>query len=111
MFSSQPAGAPVVGHTQLRHAVAPGRRGRFRRGGEAAIPVGMDLPTTLAIAGALIAVALFAGWRGARPWDPRRGPRMIPWRPIMVLAAALAMPFLVHALNLVGLVTGPNSRP
>jgi hypothetical protein len=66
----------------------------------------MDLFTTLAIAGTLIAVAVGAGWMGARPPNPHKGPRLVPWRPIMLLAAAGSAPFLVHALNLMGLVTG-----
>ena len=45
----------------------------------------------LAVAVALAALAGFAGWRGARPPDPMKGPRLIPWRPIMVLAATGAI--------------------
>ena len=48
----------------------------------------MDLSPALALAAGLLALALFAGWRGARPPDLRRGPRLIPWRAIMVLSAA-----------------------
>ena len=66
----------------------------------------MDLPVTLTIAGGLAAVALFAGWRGARPPNPHRGPRMIPWRFIMVTAAAGLLPILVHAASLMGLTAG-----
>ena len=66
----------------------------------------MSFPTTLAIAAALLALAAFAGWRGARPSNPLKGPRMIPWRMIMLLAAACSMPMLVHLLNLMGVMTG-----
>ena len=52
------------------------------------------------------ALAVFAGWRGARPADPLKGVRMIPWRMIMLLSAACSMPMLVHLLNLMGMKTG-----
>jgi hypothetical protein len=48
----------------------------------------MDRDIIIGLAAALAAVAAFAGWRGARPPDFRRGPRLMPWRMIMLLAAA-----------------------
>lgn len=60
----------------------------------------MDLQPTLALAAVLAAVALFAGWRGARPYQPMKGPRLVPWRFIMVTASALLMPTLVHLAQL-----------
>jgi hypothetical protein len=48
----------------------------------------MDRDLTIGLAAGLAALAAFAGWRGARPPDPRRGPRLMPWRMIMLLAAA-----------------------
>lgn len=59
--------------------------------------------TVLALAGVLCVVA---GWMGARPPDLARGPRLVPWRPIMVAAAVVAMLMLVHLLNLAGITTG-----
>ena len=59
----------------------------------------MDLRTLLAISGASFALAAFAGWRGARPPDPVKGPRLIPWRLLMVLAAAAAIVTLFLSLN------------
>ena len=66
----------------------------------------MTLPVTLMVAAALLALAAFAGWRGARPPNPLRGPRMIPWRAIMVTAAAFLLVVVVHLLNLMGVKTG-----
>ena len=66
----------------------------------------MGLTLTLSLLAACLAVALFAGWRGARPPDPMRGPRLVPWSLIMTLAACGALVFLVHLLNLLGLQTG-----
>jgi hypothetical protein len=56
----------------------------------------MDLQTTLILAGSLLAIAVFAGWRGARPPNPNRGPRLMPWRFIMLLAAASLVFVLGH---------------
>lgn len=66
----------------------------------------MSLPVTLMVAVALAALTAFAGWRGARPPNPFRGPRMIPWRPIMVTAAAFLLVVVVHLVNLLGVKTG-----
>lgn len=66
----------------------------------------MTVPVTLALIGGLIAIALFCGWRGARPPDLMRGPRMIPWRLLMVSASTGALIFLVHLVNLLGVTTG-----
>lgn len=67
----------------------------------------MDLTLTLALTGAAIALAIFAGWRGARPWDPRRGVRMAPWRLIMLLAGAGIFVLVVH----LGALLGAPQRP
>jgi hypothetical protein len=66
----------------------------------------MTLPVTLAAIAALAALALFCGWRGARPPDLIRGPRLAPYRLIMVTAAAGVMIFVVHLVNLLGVTTG-----
>jgi hypothetical protein len=66
----------------------------------------MDLNLTLALTAAFLAVAVFAGWRGARPPDFLKGPRMIPWRFIMVTAAAGLLVLVVHLVNLLGVKTG-----
>jgi hypothetical protein len=58
----------------------------------------MDLTVSLGLAVGLAALALFAGWRGARPPDLRRGPRLVPWRAIMVVCAACLL-FLVRIIG------------
>jgi hypothetical protein len=68
----------------------------------------MNLSTALALAGACLAVGILAGWRGARPPDPMKGPRMVPWRFLMVLAAAGAIVFGAAAAQLAGF--GPPPR-
>jgi len=71
----------------------------------------MDMGVTLAAAAGLAALAVFAGWRGARPPNPHRGPRLMPWRFIMLLAAAATIPMIVHVLNLLGFTTGNGRGP
>jgi hypothetical protein len=63
------------------------------------------VPTALVFAAAA-ALAIFAGWRGAGPFDPRRGPRLAPWRLIMLTSAVVALTMLVHLVNLLGVKTG-----
>jgi hypothetical protein len=66
----------------------------------------MTFSVTLALFLAAVAIAVFAGWRGARPPNPLKGARMAPWRMIMMLGAAGALIFLVHLVNLLGFQTG-----
>lgn len=66
----------------------------------------MDLPLTLSLAAGFLALAVFAGWRGARPPNFAKGPRMAPWRFIMVTASTAALFLVVHAVNLLGVKTG-----
>ena len=63
----------------------------------------MTLPVTLAALAAVLALALFAGWRGARPSQPHLGVRMAPWRFIMILMAAVAFLLIVHLAALLGM--------
>ncbi len=63
----------------------------------------MNLSATLAAMAAFIALTLFAGWRGSRPPDLLKGPRMMPWRLIMVTSAAVVLVLLVHLASLLGL--------
>ncbi len=63
----------------------------------------MDLPLTAILT---IVFALFAagsGYMGARAPDPRRGPRMLPWRFMMLLGVLAVMLLAVHLLTLLGL--------
>ena len=63
----------------------------------------LDLPLTAILA---VVCALFAagsGYMGAKMPDPKRGPRMLPWRFLMLLAGLMAMLLVVHLLTLLGL--------
>ncbi len=66
----------------------------------------MDWGVTLGVIMGAAGLSVFAGWWSARPSDLVRGPRLIPWRLVMVLSAATAMLGLVHAANLLGFETG-----
>ncbi len=67
----------------------------------------MSLTLTLALLVAALALAVFAGWRGSRPWDLRRGVRMIPWRFIMLLCGVAILVLVVH----LGTLAGVPQRP
>ncbi len=63
----------------------------------------MELYSTIALAAGFAGVAAFSGWRGARPPNPHRGPRLMPWRMLMLLSAAGA---IFAAGHVVGLLKG-----
>ncbi len=65
-----------------------------------------SLPVTLVSAAVGLGLAVLCGWRGARPPNPHKGPRMIPWRFLMLLAAAWVLLMVVHLANLMGVETG-----
>jgi hypothetical protein len=63
----------------------------------------MPMSVTLALIAAAVALTVFAGWRGARPWDPRKGVRMIPWRIVMLLSATAVFILVIHLAALMGM--------
>ena len=65
-----------------------------------------NLPVTLLSAAVGIGLTVLCGWRGARPPDVVRGPRLVPWRFLMLLSAAWVLLMLVHLFNLMGVETG-----
>ena len=62
----------------------------------------MDWTVTLTALAACLALAVLCGWRGARPPDLARGPRLIPYRFLMLLAGAGALVLLAHVGGLAG---------
>lgn len=62
------------------------------------IAMGMSASAAIAAVVALLALAIFAGWRGARLPNPHKGPRMIPWRWIMLLSTTAAILVLLETL-------------
>ena len=66
----------------------------------------LGLPATLALLALTAAVAAFASRQATRPPNPSRGPRMIPWRGVMLTAVAAGLVLVVHLVNLLGVETG-----
>ena len=63
----------------------------------------MDLATVVAVGATCAGLAAFAGWRGSRPPDPMKGPRLMPWRLIMLLGAAAAVAMVGIGLRTLGI--------
>ncbi len=70
----------------------------------------IELAATMAVVLAAAGFSVFSGWRGAQPPDLARGPRLVPWRPLMMAAGLLTLLALVHLLNLLGVETGRQPR-
>jgi|WetSurMetagenome_2_1015567.scaffolds.fasta_scaffold129051_2 hypothetical protein len=66
----------------------------------------MDVSITAALALVAAALAALSGWLGARPFDPRKGPRLLPYRFLMLVCAAVVLFMIVHLVNLAGFTTG-----
>ena len=62
----------------------------------------MSLSATLVLLAASVALAVFAGWRGALPPDLRRGVRRVPWRFVMLVSGAVAFFAIIHVGALLG---------
>ena len=67
----------------------------------------MSLTVTLGLLGVALAVMIFTGWRGTLPPDPLKGPRLTPWRFLMIAAAAAALLLLIHLATLFGAERAP----
>lgn len=70
----------------------------------------MTLIPTLTLLVVCILAVVFTGWRGARPPDVAKGPRMMPWRFLMLLFGALTFFLLIHVTTLLG-VQRPGMGP
>jgi len=70
----------------------------------------MDLPLTAAAAAVFLVLAVAFGWLGARPINVLKGPRMMPWRPMMMVCVVALMLMVVHLVNLLGVQTGNQQR-
>ncbi len=69
----------------------------------------MELAPTLMIAAVAAGLGVLFGWLGAQPPNLQRGPRLAPYRFLMLVCAAVVMIMLVHLANLAGVTTGRNS--
>ena len=62
----------------------------------------MTMQVTLIMLAAFAGLTLLAGWRGSLPPNLVKGPRMIPWRPLMICFAAATAMSGVHLAALLG---------
>lgn len=60
----------------------------------------MSLKITLILTLTTLAACAFFGWRGMRPADPARGPRLIPHHFLMLITAAVLLFLLAHLAGL-----------
>ncbi len=67
----------------------------------------LELIPTVILFGVASALAIFCGYMGQRPMDLKRGPRMVPWRFLMLLMVLAALMMAIHVLGLFGIRTGP----
>jgi hypothetical protein len=65
----------------------------------------MDMTTTLILMAAMAGVFGIGSWIAARPADPLN-PRLIPWRPIILVAGVVGLILAAHLVNLLGFSTG-----
>ena len=68
----------------------------------------MSLTATLAVLVLAVLLFFYGSWRSAQPADPLK-PRLIPWRPILMVSGVVALLMLAHLVNLFGFETG--NRP
>jgi hypothetical protein len=68
----------------------------------------MDWTLTLIALALAASLGVLCGWLGARPPNPARGPRLIPYRFLMLLAGAGVLLLLIHVRELAGLNPGHN---
>jgi hypothetical protein len=71
----------------------------------------MDLDVTSAALVICLALAGFFGWMGAKPPNIHRGPRLVPYRLLMLLMAAGVVVLAAHEATLLGLVRSPPTSP
>jgi len=62
----------------------------------------LDLIPTVILFGVASALAIFCGYMGQRPMDLKRGPRMVPWRFLMLMMVLAALLMAVHVRSLLG---------
>jgi len=66
----------------------------------------LELVPTVILACVTSGLAIFCGYMGQRPMNPQKGPRMVPWRFLMLLFVVVAIMMVVHMINLLGFATG-----
>jgi hypothetical protein len=70
----------------------------------------MSLPVTLILLAIFVGLAAVCRWRGSRPLDIVKGPRIVPWGGLMMACVVAALLMIVHLLNILGMQTGQQPR-
>jgi hypothetical protein len=70
----------------------------------------LDLIPTVILFGVASALAIFCGYMGQRPMDLKRGPRMVPWRFLMLMMVLGALLMGIHLRSLFGLAPPSEFR-
>jgi len=60
----------------------------------------MTLTISLVLLAPAIVLAVLFAWLGARPRDPLKGPRMVNWQVMMMIAAGASLALAVHVVAL-----------
>ena len=63
----------------------------------------LSLPVSLLAFSGCIGLFILARWRSGQPVRPERGPRMIPWTLIAIVAGACGLILAVHLLSFAGI--------
>ena len=61
------------------------------------------LTLTVILLSVTSALTVLCGYMGARPMNPKKGPRLVPWRFLMLLFFTVSLFLLVHLLTILGL--------
>ncbi len=64
----------------------------------------MSLEMTLIALAITAAAFAFAQWRSMQPADPLK-PRMVPWRPVIIVTGVIGIMLLVHLVTMLGIKT------
>jgi hypothetical protein len=72
----------------------------------------MELSLTLTVSLLIVSglLTFLFGYMGQRPMNPAKGPRMVPWRFMMMMMFMVCIVLIVHTLNLIGFKTGQQVR-
>ena len=70
----------------------------------------LTLPLTVILTIVCGLFTALCGYMGSRPMNLHKGPRMVPWTLLMLLAFTVTLFLIVHLLNLIGIQTKPPER-
>ena len=63
----------------------------------------LPLPATLIAFGICLGVFILAAWQSSKPARPEKGPRMIPWTLIAIMAGGIGVILIAHLMTFAGM--------